>query len=291
MDETGFLAQYYGSPEPEPPSPLMRLLAEHGLPPRAADFETVYSPTTGQRYEVEPYREPLASSNFRQFDWAKNNPQIAAPLAKLLEYIGMLPMAGSRSGTMKGNAVAHEARFPLEQAISGTDSTTGIRAYMNTHTGSTPAPPNYETRFLPRERHWSGVTRPRIDNENPHVGGNLFPESGPGFNVRGGYGSLEAALEGPHGPAILARIREKTNEAIAQERRGAFEVVPSESAPRPASASWLDRLLGRQPERPDGLYIGDKRYDNVRDWLNAPEGMSPTAMRGRFEVIPGGKKD
>jgi hypothetical protein len=64
---------------------------------------------------------------------------------------------------------------------------------------------------------------PRWDNENPAtLWPTELPTSGPGFNVPSGYGSLEAALTGPHGPAILARIRGRT----ADKARQGFKPIP-----------------------------------------------------------------
>jgi hypothetical protein len=139
---------------------------------------------------------PLASSNFKQFEWAKNNPQVAAALAELLKYLFMMPIA-SRAGNNIGMAHKLERSQPLQDIggrhlvpvdpgiTGGRPDRNGSTApvgfdYWNSSAGLRrsgavmPMPSGAIGRsYFPEamlERHSSGATRPRADNQNPSTG-------------------------------------------------------------------------------------------------------------------------
>ncbi len=148
---------------------------------------------------------------------------------------------------------------------------------------------------LPRERHWSGVTRSRVDNDNPAVGGNLSPFSGPGFNVSGGYGSLQAALDSPHGPALRARLRSD----IADSRREGFEIVPGQDRSQEGVKFIPDETMPSTPRTDAERYaqaVRDRQWaEEVRKAREHLKRTHPEVLLGRpyserpLTLIPGGK--
>ena len=98
----------------------------------------------GRSYEVEPYRNPLASSNFKQFEWAKNNPQIASPLADLLKYLSFMPMGRSTAGARIGHDNVMAGRLDrradridsMDPGITGAQGARGLGVYNPIYTKS-----------------------------------------------------------------------------------------------------------------------------------------------------------
>ncbi len=69
------------------------LLAQYGRQPTDAAYDQ-YAPTPGVGLD-NPFR---GSVSYRQFDWAKEHPHVAAPLAKLFEYLSYLPIGRTMRG-------------------------------------------------------------------------------------------------------------------------------------------------------------------------------------------------
>jgi len=143
-----------------------------------------------------------ASTKDRRLQWAKDNPEAAQGI---MDKLGLLMMAlRSSGGAMKGNAIAHEASGGGLPAIMGgrpSIAPAGVpdQAMIFPETmGATPLPQVATA----RNQSWAR----KANNEN----------------IAGSYGSLSAALAGPEGPMILARIRQR----IAEEARKSFTPIP-----------------------------------------------------------------
>jgi hypothetical protein len=151
---------------------------------------------------------PIGSGQMSQWEWAKNHPTLANFLATGL--MGLGAMRSRAGGDRATGAVLNNRAEKLFNNYGDDIMKPGIDAnalakgyqYQMRPAGQPNPAMNYRS---PVEMQTGQPRVPLPNNEN-------LP----------GYGSLQAALEGPEGPAILARIRAQ----IADEARQGFKPIP-----------------------------------------------------------------
>ncbi len=248
---------------------LRHYLAEQGIEaPEGWDNSQTTADVLGQMPTAPSRALPFGSSNFKQFEWAKKHPEIAEPLAQLLQYLSMLPIGGgSKVGRTMGRdaSMAHilerkalkdEGPFPYDRGITGGEpSAAAWRGAFD------------EGRIPARDFHGSSTElakRPGMQSANrPAI---------LGADIRG---TLSKGMQ-------LERDIAMTNARIARlppgpERDALHQQVIAQSARQHA--------MNEQVASRAAMWQALERMK-----ANAYEPQWP-ANRSRYDVIPGGKTD
>ncbi len=273
------------------PDVLAAMLAQYGPAPHEPYDQ--YAPMPGVSLD-NPFRP---SSSYRQFDWAKEHPQMAGSLAKLIEYLSLIPMgASSRAPAAMGRdpMVARSLERAYPESRAALDSKNPADAAMIARMNITPYDPRWE---VDPATHFAKQPLPYPDYDYQVHGskGRWMNDPQPAlpFSRRSEYGDMykiEELVRNERGQGAqpgLPQYPRIPSHWVPEDNPAKFTLRSPRGIPeRPAfSADNLKDLL-RQIERTE-LRPADREYLKAM----AKQKFGRTEVPPPFNVIPGGKKD